>query len=179
MDSPSIARKILPSITEEQLDILLKAAESQRDKCIVSLLFDSGLRISELCAIKPSDIDWSNNTIRVVVKGNREAKAAFTSKTATLLQEHLVTHGHDTLFGMKPKGIQDMLTRLSQKVGFPGNAHSFRRGFAVHQVKSGLSNKVIQALGGWETPNMVSHYAASLTFGDALQLYKRVNGGKV
>ena len=57
VDSPSIAKKILPSITEEQLDILLKAAENQRDKCIVSLLFDSGLRLSELCAIKPTDMD--------------------------------------------------------------------------------------------------------------------------
>lgn len=41
--------------------------------------------------------------------------------------------------------------------------------------KSGLSNKVIQALGGWESPDMVSHYAQSLTFDDALKLYKVVN----
>jgi len=39
-------------------------------------------------------------------------------------------------------------------------------------VKSGLSNKVIQSLGGWETPDMVSHYAASLTFEDALEIYQ-------
>jgi integrase len=67
-DSLSVARKMLPSVTEEQLGILLKAAENQRDKCIVSLLFDSGLRLSELCAIKLSDIDWSSNAIRGVVK---------------------------------------------------------------------------------------------------------------
>jgi len=114
VDSPSIARKMLPSVTEEQLNILLKAAESKRDEHIVSLFFDSGLRLSELCAINPSDIDWSNSTIRVVVKGNREAKAAFIARTATLLQEHLLTNCYDTLFGMKPRGIQDMLTRLSQ-----------------------------------------------------------------
>ena len=45
----------------------------------------------------------------------------------------------------------------------------------MHNVKSGLSNKVIQSLGGWETPDMVSHYAASLTFDEALSLYKSVN----
>jgi site-specific recombinase XerD len=64
-------------------------------------------------------------------------------------------------------------------IGIKCNPPSFRRGFAVHQVKSGLSNKVIQALGGWESPDMVSHYAASLTFDDALQLYKQVNGSEV
>ena len=174
MDSPSLAKKILPSITEEQLDILLKAAESQRDKCIVNLLFDSGLRLSELCAIKPSDIDWSNNTIRVVVKGNREAKAAFTSKTATLLQEHLITNYDDTLFGMKPRGIQDMLTRLSQKVGFPCNAHSFRRGFACHLHKRGLSTLSIMNLGRWSSLDMVTRYTRSITFDDCLELYKEV-----
>jgi integrase len=55
------------------------------------------------------------------------------------------------------------------------NPHGFRRGFAVHQVKSGLSNKVIQTLGGWESADMVSHYAASLTFDEALRLYTAVN----
>lgn len=89
VDSPSVAKRLLPSITEQQKDILLEATETLRDTCIVSLLFDSGLRLSEICAIKASDIDWSTNTLTVVVKGNREAKAAFTPKTATLLREYL------------------------------------------------------------------------------------------
>ncbi len=128
VDSPSVAKKILPSITEQQLDILLEATETLRDRCIVSLLFDSGLRLSEICAIKHDDIDWSTNTLRVVVKGNREAKAAFTPRTATLLRAYLEDNSDNqgSLLGMKPRGTQDMLTRLSQKVGFPCNAHAFR-----------------------------------------------------
>jgi len=177
VDSPSVAKKMLPSVTEQQLDILLEATESLRDRCIVSLLFDSGLRLSELCAIKPGDIDWSNNTIKAVVKGNREAKAAFTSRTATLLKEYLTTDGHnqDTLFGMKPRGIQDMLSRLSQKVGFPCNAHGFRRGFACHPHKRGLSTLSIMNLGRWSSLDMVTRYTRSITFDDCLELYKKVN----
>ena len=68
-----------------------------------------------------------------------------------------------------------MLKRLGKATGIKCNPNSFGRVFAVHQVKSGLSNRVIQALGGWETPNMVSHYAANLTFDDALSIYKAVN----
>ena len=67
------------------------------------------------------------------------------------------------------------LGRQGQATGIQCNAHSFRRGFCVHNVKLGLSNKVIQSLGGWEAPDMVSHYAASLTFDDALALYRVVN----
>jgi len=65
--------------------------------------------------------------------------------------------------------------RLGEATGIKRNLHSFRKDFAVHQVKSGLSNKVIQALGRWENPNMVNRYAASLTFNDALSIDKAVN----
>jgi integrase len=82
---------------------------------------------------------------------------------------------HDSL-GITTDGISTMLKRLAKATGIHCNPHSFRRGFCIHNVKSGLSNKVIQALGGWESPTMVSHYAQSLTFDEALVLYKRVNG---
>jgi site-specific recombinase XerD len=68
---------------------------------------------------------------------------------------------------------------LSRGTSIRCNLHSFRRGFAVHLVKSGLSTRVVQALGGWETTTMVERYSKSLTFDDALQLHKQVNGDEV
>jgi len=75
---------------------------------------------------------------------------------------------------MKPRGIQDMLTRLSQKVGFPCNAHGFRRGFACHLHKRGLSTLSIMNLGRWSSLDMVTRYTRSITFDDCLELYKEV-----
>jgi len=46
-------------------------------------------------------------------------------------------------------------------------------------VKAGLSARVVQSLGAWGTIAMVERYSKSLTFDDALQLYKEVNGGEV
>ena len=112
IDPPKVARKILPSVTSEQMAILLSTCDTPRDKVIVSLLFDSGLRLSELCSIKANDIDWAANTICVIVKGNREARAAFTMKTADLLKEYIsCNRNNGTLFDMRPRGIQDMLSR--------------------------------------------------------------------
>ncbi len=71
-----------------------------------------------------------------------------------------------------------MLQRLGKATGIRCNAHSFRRGFAVHNVKSGLSNKVIQSLGGWDTISMVENYSKSLGFDEALNLYRQINGLK-
>ena len=69
--------------------------------------------------------------------------------------------------------LQKVHNRVARKV------HSFRRDFTVHQVKSGLFTRVVQALGGWVTIAMFERYSKSLTFDDALQLYKQVNGGEV
>jgi integrase len=176
VDTPHVARKMLPAITEEQVQILLKVADSLRDKCIITMLFDSGLRLSEVCSIKPSDIDWSTNTLRVMVKGNREAKAAFTPNTAKLLSEYLSRNGHspNSLFGMKPGSVQDMLSRLSREVDFPCNAHSFRRGFACNLHKKGISTLSIMHLGRWSSLDMVSRYCRSITFDDCLKQYREL-----
>ncbi len=173
--APTVQRKLLPSVTPEQFQTLLDATDNLRDRAIVSLLFDSGLRLAEICSIKSDDIDWNSNTLRVVVKGNREAKACFTPATATLLQEVIRSNDTDTLFGMKPRGIQDMLSRLSATVGFPCNAHSFRRGFACNLHRKGLSTLSIMHLGRWSSLDMVTRYTRSITFDDCLKLYKEVN----
>ena len=117
--------------------------------------------------------------MRVVVKGNREAKVAFTPDTATLIREYLATDGNSkgSLFGMKSRGIQDILSRLSKQVGFPSNAHSFRRGFACHLHKKGLSTLSIMNLGRWSSLDMVTRYTRSITFDDCLELYQRATEG--
>jgi hypothetical protein len=77
-----------------------------KDRVIISLLFDSGLRLSGVASMRTSDIDWDNNTLKVVVKGNRQAKAVFFYRTASLLREHPCGTGHSsTLFGMEAGSI--------------------------------------------------------------------------
>jgi site-specific recombinase XerD len=68
-----------------------------------------------------------------------------------------------------------MLKRLKAVTNIQCNAHAYRRVFCVHQIKSGLSTRVVQALGGWDTITMVEKYSKSLSFDDALILYRQVN----
>ena len=166
---PKVQRKLLPVVSKEQLDTLLTHCRCERDKALISFLWYSGVRLSEAANVKASDFSWGEGTVIVLGKGNKYRKALAGNG---LVREWF--KGHDS-FGVSPRGIQTMLKRLHKETGIKCNPHAFRRGFAVHQVKSGLSNKVIQALGGWESPHMVSHYAASLTFDDALELYRTAN----
>lgn len=43
-----------------------------RDIAVIELLFATGMRISELCSLRPSDIDLENNTVLIYGKGSKE-----------------------------------------------------------------------------------------------------------
>jgi len=166
---PRRQKKLLPAISKEQLDILVNHVLTERDKVTINLLWYSGMRLSEAASVKAKDFNWNEGTVIILGKGNKFRKALAGNG---VVRDWFTKH--DSL-GITADGISTMLKRLGYVTGIHCNPHSFRRGFCVHNVKSGLSNKVIQALGGWESPDMVSHYAASLTFDDALKLYNVVN----
>jgi hypothetical protein len=50
---------------------------------------------------------------------------------------------------------------------------------ATHNLKSGLSTSIVQALRDWESIVMVERYSKSLSFDDALQLYKQATVPKI
>jgi len=153
--------------------MLLEHCHCERDKALISLLWYSGMRLSEAINVRASDFNWGESTVSVLGKGNKYRKA--------LAGNGLVRQwfAEQDSFELNKGGAQTMLKRLTVETGIQCNAHAFRRGFAVHQIKSGLSTRVVQALGGWETIAMVEHYSKSLIFDDALSIYRTVNGGEV
>ena len=64
-----------------------------------------------------------------------------------------------------------MLKRLNNETGTKCDTHSFRRGMATHNLKSGLSTRIVQAFGGYENIVIVERYSKSLSFDDAIQVY--------
>jgi integrase len=127
------------------------------------------MRLSEAASIKSRDFNWEEGPRVILGKGNRYRKALAGNG---VVKDWFTKH--DSL-EITAHGISTMLNRLGKATGIHCNPHSFRRGFCVHNVKSGLSNKVIQSVGGWKSSDMVSHYAQSLIFEEALGLYKSVN----
>ena len=166
---PRRQNKLLPAINKEQLEVLLYYCPSQRDKAILNLLWYSGMRLCEVATVKESDFNWEEGTAIVLGKGNRYRKTISGNGYVKQWFSHHVT------FEITSYGIACMLTRLGKESGIHCNAHSFRGGFCIQQVKSGLSTRVVQALGGWETLSMVEHYSKSLSFDDALALYQEKN----
>lgn len=175
VDPPKPARPILPSLTNEQVDYLINYVESVRDKAIISLFADSGMRLHELSQIKTPDIDWENYLIIIWGKGNKQRKAPFTERSAKLLRELISQNGTgDNIWHMKPRGVQNMLLELAKKTNMPCNPHTFRRTFASNLHRAGLDVEHIMRLGGWESLDMVLRYTRSVKFEDSLKLYQSI-----
>jgi site-specific recombinase XerC len=60
MPAPKVGKLILPSLTSEQVLILIEQVSNVRDRAIIALFTESGLRLSELTNIKPIDNDWES-----------------------------------------------------------------------------------------------------------------------
>ena len=154
--------------------MLIDRAQTIRDKAIIALLTESGLRLSELANIKPSDIDWSDRTIRTLGKGRKEALAPFGGLSEGYLRDWLTEYNPNgsNIWGLTSWGVVLMLKRLKEKTGLTCNAHTFRRTFACLLRKAGLDVLTIKDLGRWESLEMVQRYTRSITFNDSLKLYK-------
>ena len=175
VEAPKVGKRILPSLTLEQLDLLIDQAECNRDKAIISLFADSGLRLSELANVNHNNIDWQHRLIKVICKGNKEGLAPFGSRTEKLLKEWLAQcPTSDKLWDISEWGISWMLRKLATKTGLPCNAHTFRRTFASVLSKRGVDSLHIMRLGRWESVQMVERYTRSVQFDDSLKLYSSI-----
>jgi integrase/recombinase XerC len=144
-----------------------------RNKAIIATFMESGLRLFELSAVKPEDIDWCQHTIRVWGKGRKEGKAPFGPTCEVLLKQWLSLHqANGNIWGIDRAGIQVMLRRLHQATNFTCNPHSFRRAFACLLRKAGVDTMTIKDLGRWESLEMVQRYTRSVTFEDCMKHYK-------
>ncbi len=175
VDAPKRPTIILPSLSKEEVELLIQEANTLRDKAIIALFTESGLRLAELTRVKKRDIEWKNRTIRTIGKGNKEAYAPFGTLSEQYLKEWLNEFHPKTnsnIWGLNEWGIDSMLDRLRNRTGLPCNAHTFRRTFACLLRKAGVDTMTIKDLGRWESLEMVQRYTRSVTFHDSLKLYK-------
>jgi integrase len=165
----------MPSLTSEQVEEVINSAKCLRDKAIISLFADSGLRLTELAYIEPKNIDWARRLIKVKIKGNREGLAPFGERTESLLRQWLSEYkASGRLWDINHRGIRVMLRRLSASIGIKFSAHVFRRTFASILSKRNVDDLHIMRLGRWSSVAMVERYTRSVKFEDSLKLYSSI-----
>jgi integrase/recombinase XerC len=99
MPAPILGKPILPSMTKEQVIFLIDHVTDMRNKAIIALFTESGLRLSEIARIQPEYIDWTLSIVKVLGKGRKEAYAPFGELSRLYLTRWLAQYNPDGNMG--------------------------------------------------------------------------------
>lgn len=170
-------RQILP-FTRLEIVALLKAAEASkpriRNRAIILLLLDCGVRASELCSLKLKHVNLDDRRILVRGKGDKERKIPFSETTQAALKAYFQVRGlhstrdyHDAIFmaasgnPIDRIGLLQIVERTGIKAGVSNcHPHRFRHTFAIQFLRNGGNIYTLQALLGHTTLDMVKRYLA-------------------
>ena len=158
-----------------ELRRLMKAAEGEngldalRDKAIISTLFCTGMRVSELCSLDREKIDVSGGEISIRGKGSKIRLVFLSDQTKKDLSEYLkkradadeamfirIPRGKNALtktanLRLTPRSIQRIIKKYSIKAGIVGknvSPHSLRHSYATDLLRNGADIRSVQALLG-------------------------------
>lgn len=157
-----------------------KSWTGKRNKALIVVLWRSGLRLAEALALRPQDVDYVNQTVRVLHgKGDKARTVGIDEKALTVLREWQDVRGfteEEPLF-CTTKGtpifqdyVRAMLPRVAKKAGVSKriHAHGFRHTFAVELARERVPTAHIQRLLGHSSLATTSIYLASLSPEEAL-----------
>ncbi len=172
---PRARRKEIWALSEDDLKKLIEATRRLRDKLIIKLFLDTGLRSKELLSLRVEDIDLKNRMIRVrETKNGEERIVFFTDETEKLLRKYLSKHKDEKLFPMTYQALYKLIRRLGEKAGIKGlRPHILRHTFATIAIRKGLPLPAVQRLLGHKDIKTTQIYT-HLVLEDLMQAYKKV-----
>lgn len=136
---------------EECLDLLsaVEGSNRERDYCILTLFLNCGLRLSELCGLNMGDIG-SDNTLRVVGKGDKERMVYLNPACVTAINEYLRVRPRDGVVDKKALFLSSRKKRISNKTvqymvyTYLEKAGLGNRGMSVHKLRHTAATMMYQ-----------------------------------
>lgn len=173
-------KKYLPTVlSEQEMRMVLDSIEiidpiSSRNRCILELLYATGVRVSELTALTVSQMNINMQYIKVVGKGNKERLVPMTDYVCSLIKKYLekdrdfFLHGQDSPYVFLTKNGKDIsreqVYQIVQRVANNSainkrfSPHSLRHTFATHLLENGADLRSIQELLGHSDINTTTVY---------------------
>lgn len=174
IECPRYTKKIPLYVFESKINDLLNVdigkdkRLSTRNKLIIYLLFDSGVRVSELVNIKIKDIDFIERSIKVLGKGSKDRYVFFSSLTLNVLMEWMQYYKEisksEYLFvnyngeGMTSRSVERIVKLAGDKIGIKLHPHMLRHTFATDLLNKGADLRMIQELLGHENLDTTQIY---------------------
>lgn len=172
LESPQIGKHLPDVLTVEEIDALIgqidrSTREGQRNCAILETLYSCGLRVSELCNLKISDLYLNEGFIKVEGKGNKQRLVPISPRAVSELKNYfldreqgLIKPGYEDFvfisrFGKNISRIMvfHIIKELAAAIGLKKSIspHTFRHSFATHLLEGGANLRAIQCMLGHES----------------------------
>ena len=172
LEGPKIGFKLPEVLTVEEIDTIIATVdmskkEAQRNRAILETLYSCGLRVSELCNLKLSELYFDEGFIKVEGKGSKQRLVPISPRAIKEIKYWLL----DRNLGKIKKGFEDyvflarwgnsisrimvfhLIKEMAAKAGITKNIspHTFRHSFATHLLEGGANLRAIQCMLGHES----------------------------
>lgn len=175
-----IARKLKPikyerrekeALSQMELETLRSVCETSRDRAMIEFLYSTGCRVSELCGVKISDVDFDSKTVQLFGKGSKYRKGFLNAKSIFYLKRYLENRKGDSehLFvgerfpyeKINKDAVDKRFRVLSEKanIGRKITPHLLRHTTATMAIQNGMPVTDIQMLLGHENVSTTMIYA--------------------
>ncbi len=173
IESPKIGRKLPDTLSEEEIDSLIKAIdlskpEGERNRAMLETLYGCGLRVSELIGLQLSDLYFDEDFINVTGKGNKQRFVPISpinKKYINIYRNEVRVHqniqkGFENILFLNRRGrnltramVFTITKQLAEKIGLQKiiSPHTFRHSFATHLLQNGADLRAIQQMLGHES----------------------------
>ena len=156
---------------EEEVEKLRMACADVRERAILEMLLATGCRLSELIGMNIEDLNFKDNSIRVIGKGNKERIVFFNPRTKVHLDKYLENRkgNSEALFvgSRKPynrlgsRAVEKIINKIATRAGFDKAVfpHLFRHTMASLGLQAGANIVAIQSLLGHSSVTTTERYA--------------------
>lgn len=172
LESPQIGFKLPEVMTVEEIDSLISSIdrgtkEGQRNRAILETLYSCGLRVSELCNLKLSELYFDEGFIKVEGKGSKqrlvpispraikEINLYFADRNQMKIKPEFEDFVFISNFGKNISRIMvfHIIKELAERIGLKKkiSPHTFRHSFATHLLEGGANLRAIQCMLGHES----------------------------
>jgi len=195
IEAPKLGRYIPAVLSIDEVEAIIESVQTTnagglRDRAILEVLYGCGLRVSEACTLRISDIFFEQGFVRVTGKGSKQRLVPLGEAAASALLAWLEARPDsdagcsDIVFlnrfgrGLSRVAVFEMIKRQTLLAGVNKeiSPHTFRHSFATHLIENGADLRAVQEMLGHEsvlTTEIYTHIDSSTWQASVLEHHPR------